>query len=114
MDGIALLRDACGAGLSVRAEGDKLVIRGPRSAESLAKQLLEHKAEILTHLRQWTESPSPPDYAATACVCPIPIGPTGPDRCTMCELPLMCPGCGRCRGCKLRLRFPLVGDERLP
>ena len=32
MDGMTLLRRARDIGLAVRAEGDKLVIRGPRSA----------------------------------------------------------------------------------
>ena len=58
MDGLGLLSQAQVAGLTVSAEGDKLVIRGPRSAEALAKELLEHKAEILQLL---TLAWPPPD-----------------------------------------------------
>lgn len=38
MDGLTLLAEARAAGLEVRAEGDRLVIRGPRKAEALAKR----------------------------------------------------------------------------
>jgi hypothetical protein len=47
MDAMSLLTKARGAGLAVRTEGDKLVVRGPRSAEKLALQLLDHKAEVM-------------------------------------------------------------------
>jgi hypothetical protein len=128
MDGVSLLAEAKAAGLAVWAEGDKLVIRGPRRAEALAEELLSRKGEILTlitrqsdvnvealpkcdaedldNLGRRGEPEDLPDFAATACVCPAPIGPTGNSRCSVCELPLICPKCNRCRGCKLRLRFP--------
>ena len=51
MDGITLLREAWGAGLTVRADGDRVVIRGPQKAEALAKRLLENKAKVLDALR---------------------------------------------------------------
>ena len=38
-------------GLTVKAEGDILVVRGPRSAEGLALELLEHKLEILQYFQ---------------------------------------------------------------
>lgn len=47
MDGIALLERARAAGLVVRSEGDKLVIRGPRVAEPLALELIAHKQSVL-------------------------------------------------------------------
>jgi hypothetical protein len=47
MDGLKLLADAEDAGLSVAAEGDRLVVRGPRKAESLALKLIARKSEIL-------------------------------------------------------------------
>lgn len=37
MDAIALLEQAHASGLTVRADGERLVVRGPRSAEALAK-----------------------------------------------------------------------------
>jgi hypothetical protein len=42
MDGLMLLRRARDAGLVVTAEGDKLVIRGPKRAEPVALLLIEH------------------------------------------------------------------------
>ena len=33
--------------MTVHADGDKLVVRGPRRAEAMAKRLLAHKAEIM-------------------------------------------------------------------
>ncbi len=50
MDGLALLAEARDAGLEVRARGDRLVIRGPRKCEAMAKVLLEHKPEVLAAL----------------------------------------------------------------
>jgi hypothetical protein len=51
VDGMTLLEEARVAGLEVTAEGDRLIVRGPRSAESLAKTLLEHKSELIVILR---------------------------------------------------------------
>jgi hypothetical protein len=39
------------AGLTVRVEGDRLRIRGPRRAAALAEQLLARKGELLPLLR---------------------------------------------------------------
>jgi hypothetical protein len=58
MDAMSLLAKAKGRCLDVRAEGDKLVVRGPRSAEKLALQLLDRKPEVLPLLaRQDTTAP---------------------------------------------------------
>jgi len=46
MDGVTLLRRARSAGLRVVAEGDKLVVRGPRRAEPVALLLLAHKPAV--------------------------------------------------------------------
>jgi len=50
MDGLTLLNRAHAAGLDVAADGDRLVIRGPRSAEAVARLLIEHKPEVLAAL----------------------------------------------------------------
>ena len=50
MDGLALLRAADAAGLTVNIDGDRLVIRGPRSADATARALLEHKPEVMAAL----------------------------------------------------------------
>jgi hypothetical protein len=47
MDGLSLLRQAGLAGLAVRAEDDKLVIRGPKRAEPVARLLLAHKFAVI-------------------------------------------------------------------
>jgi hypothetical protein len=51
-----LLDAAAAAGVVVGAQGDRLVIRGPRSAEALGGVLLARKAEVLPLLR--AEPPS--------------------------------------------------------
>lgn len=47
MDGLTLLAEAQAAGLTVKIEGSRLLIRGPKRAEPLVRRLIEHKAEIL-------------------------------------------------------------------
>lgn len=60
MDGLALLAQARDAGLEVRARGDKLVIRGPKRAENVARLLLDQKPVVLDALRvaahQWGDA----------------------------------------------------------
>jgi hypothetical protein len=73
MDGLTLLNEARAAGLEVRTDGDRLVVRGPRSAETLARQLLAHKAELLYLLTL-----IPTDYTPRA------LDPVGP-----CEAPIV-------------------------
>lgn len=51
MDGLILIRQAEAAGLTVLADGDKLVIRGPRMGELLAKQLLANKPLVMAVLK---------------------------------------------------------------
>lgn len=51
MDGVALLSEARDAGLDVLADGERLVVRGPRRAEPVARMLLDHKADVLAALR---------------------------------------------------------------
>jgi hypothetical protein len=47
VDALALLAEAHAAGLEVHAEGDRLVVRGPKSAEALVLQLLDRKVEVM-------------------------------------------------------------------
>lgn len=70
MDVVTLLREAEIAGLQVRTDGDKLIVRGPRSLESLARKLLERKADVLPLLTR-KEATYGPDVAADVAVpCP--------------------------------------------
>ena len=50
MDGLALLAEARAVGLSVAAEGDRLRVRGPKSAAGVAAQLLAAKPAVLAAL----------------------------------------------------------------
>jgi RecJ-like exonuclease len=50
VDGLTLFTQARAAGLTVEAEGEKLVVTGPASAEALALALLAHKPEIMAIL----------------------------------------------------------------
>lgn len=55
LDGLALLTEAHGLGLRVAAEGDRLVIRGPRSAEAAVARLIAHKPVVLAALARRNE-----------------------------------------------------------
>ena len=59
---MTLLSDAAAAGLTVRADGDRLVIRGPRGAEAVARRLLGHKAEVMAALGR-PDAPGDPRQA---------------------------------------------------
>ena len=50
MDGLTLLKEARAEGLRVSADGDRLVIRGPRRADAVARGLLFHKTDVLVSL----------------------------------------------------------------
>jgi hypothetical protein len=50
MDRLTLLATARAAGLAVYAAGERLVVRGPRSAGGLAQELIARKAEVLALL----------------------------------------------------------------
>ena len=56
MSAAELLAAAKRAGLQVGVDGDRLVVRGPRTAEQLGRQLLQRKQQVLGELR----SPSRP------------------------------------------------------
>lgn len=68
MDGLTLLEDARAAGLAVRADNGRLVIRGPKRAEDVALRLLAHKAAVLDALASPWPIPAvnpddlPPDW----------------------------------------------------
>ncbi len=50
MGGVALLDEARAAGLTVRADGDRLVVRGPRRCAALARSILDHKPDVMALL----------------------------------------------------------------
>ena len=47
---MTLLDEAFAAGLAVAIKGDKLMVRGPRRAEAVARKLLANKAEVMAVL----------------------------------------------------------------
>jgi hypothetical protein len=50
VDGLRLLAAAEEAGLTVSTDGDRLVVRGPRRAEALARELIANKSRVLPYL----------------------------------------------------------------
>jgi hypothetical protein len=50
VDALTLLDRARQAGLTVRTEGDKLVVQGPKGAAAIAEELLDHKVQVLAAL----------------------------------------------------------------
>lgn len=67
MDLMTLLDRAAESELDVQIEGDRVRIRGPKAAESIAKELLDRKAELLA----WWRHPG--------AGIPIPDVPVSPD-----------------------------------
>lgn len=55
MDGLTLLREARGAGLQVTANGDTLVVEGPRRLEPIAQTLLAEKPRVMRALAEEQE-----------------------------------------------------------
>ncbi len=51
MGGLTLLDEARTAGLTVAVDGDKLVIRGPRSEDASARRLIAAKADVIAALQ---------------------------------------------------------------
>lgn len=56
MVGMTLIAEAKAVGLVVLADGEKLIVRGPKSAGAVALRLLEHKADVMAVLGSAVES----------------------------------------------------------
>jgi hypothetical protein len=59
MDGLSLLHQAKEAGLAVTLDGGRLVIRGPKRAEPVARLLIEHKSDVLAVFVRADRMPMP-------------------------------------------------------
>ena len=94
-----------GAAFELLESGRINVLAASPLPDVLMAELRQHKRDIRILLAQV------PDYQATACICKVPIGPTGCVRCGACGLALICPDCLLCRGCKLCMRFPIKGNS---
>ena len=58
MDVLKLLTEARSAGLTVEAQGDRLIVKGPKQATVIVKELGEHKAEVMAALAAISAPPS--------------------------------------------------------
>lgn len=104
---VSLLAEARAAGLEVRLEAERLVVRGPRSWEALAERLLARKGEVLAALEvedealAWRVAAMRPQVPGTG---PIPFliardeAPM-PGRCLSCADPLGPGRAYRCGSC---------------
>lgn len=66
MDAVTLLQRARAAGLSLEVDGDRLRVRGPKSAEPVVRLLAQYKAEVIAILtrKEATNGPDPTADAA--------------------------------------------------
>jgi hypothetical protein len=102
-----LLGDARAAGLEIRVEADRLVVRGSPVYEQLARQLLEEKPAVLAVLAQedaevaWRIEAMRPQVPVRG---PIPAliarrGPYSSTGCISCGMPLAENAGFRCAAC---------------
>jgi hypothetical protein len=56
MDCVTLIERAKEAGLSVLAEGPRLIVRGPRRSHRVAQELLNRKSEVLAALNSLSKA----------------------------------------------------------
>ena len=124
MDGIALILEAEAAGLTIQLDGERLVIRGPRSADAIARRLLAEKPAVVAALCGQTTAPGVvpdrvPSPFADWVLRPDASGRLGWEAPGLTEaarpvsfdalpdLPDPCPQCGG-----LTFWWPIVGDRR--
>ena len=115
MDGVSLLDEARAAGLEVRLQGGRLVVRGPRSREDQAQRLLAQKHEVLAALAAEDEAVAWRLAVLRPCVPrrgPIPFlavrtGTPAPGCCLSCGDPLRDGHLIRCRPCAEATRLVL-------
>ena len=109
MDGVgaALLAEARAVGLEVRADGGRLVVRGPRSRAELAERVLARKRDVLERLateaadvawraeamRSQVPHRGPIPFLVALNIVPVP------GRCLSCGEPLAEDQVARCAPC---------------
>ena len=108
MDGLTMLRAARRAGLAVAEDDGRLVVRGPRRLEPVARELLAHKAGVLDALAAERTALDPRMAAMLAQIPPAgaiplllarPSSHAGPRACCSCGEPLAEAERYRCRPC---------------
>lgn len=107
MGSLKLLEEARAVGLKVHAQGERLIVKGPRSAEALAKALLARKAEVMELLRRpfFIDARDDPLPCPT-CGASVQLEPMRPD-----EAPTRiwtCPGCHSWGASRDGCQFPTV------
>lgn len=119
----ALLREARAAGLTVHADGPRLTVRGPKTQEPLARELLAHKAAVLAALAAHDAAVAWRVAAMRPLVPPWPR-PVG-YLCARRDLPAtvapgLCPSCGEvkeagqkfiCQACQ-EAKWIVLGEAR--
>ena len=101
--GALLLALAAAAGLTVLAEGDALVVRGPKSAQAVAEAVVARKADVLAELHGG-EAPGSRVCAFSRLRVEL-VARDGFAHCADCDrayygvagFPALCPGCLRAR-----------------
>jgi hypothetical protein len=115
----AVITEARAAGLDVRAEADRLVIRGPRTQERLARQLLDQKPQVLAVLESeeaevaWRIAAMRPQVTVRG---PVPVLTARslesmPGCCTSCGDSLNPPYRYRCEPC-IRAAWAVLREAR--
>ncbi len=115
----AVLAEARAGGLEIQAEADGLVIRGPRTLDHLARQLLNQKPQVLALLEAedaevaWRIRAMRPQVRPRG---PVPVLAARPVAsfvgcCTSCGDPIAPPRRYRCEPC-IRATWAVVREVR--
>lgn len=115
-----VLREARAAGLLIQADGDRLLVRGPKRLQAMAQEVLRHKREILAFLAaerdeiawraatmrgQILPGKAIPFLVARACQ-------AGPGKCLSCGEDLASGERVRCQWCVRAAQQVLGWDEK--
>lgn len=119
---VELLEEARTAGLSVGVDGERLVVRGARVHEELARQLLERKAEVLGALARDEERaidermevlrPLVPRSGPIPFLLVMQQETTQPGQCLSCGAPLGSGDRYRCRPCVIAVQRVIAEVEQ--
>jgi hypothetical protein len=121
MDRVAgVLREAQAAGLLIQADGDRLLVRGPKRLQAMAQEVLRHKPEILALLATerdeiaWRAARMQGQILLGK---PIPVlvaraSQAGPGRCVSCGADLAPGERMRCQRCVQAAQQVLGWDKK--
>ena len=119
-DPTILIKEARAAGLTVAADGDRLVVRGAKEHSDLAKALLADKARVLAALTDGAEAevawrvavmaPQVPTSGTIPVLVTQPCGPGSTD-CLSCGCPMEAGQLYVCRACAEAARRVVAADD---